>query len=410
MNEIGYCAENEKIYIPEYGEKIWEIDGVNGELKLIIKDLMIGDHRNGGITCKDGYLYFALGLPSNTGFADPDNHGWTDMPNDPFWVKHDDGHGTTPHDPVCRDIVHTGLNVQSPRRPHDRRPVAGRRACQARHGHQGAGAVRRLGDARQDDGQRRRRHLPAREDGGLRHRLPQPGGRSVRPEGHKWENALAVSDNGANDLGHRRIANGAEKLFIVTEKGQDAGFPDKEGFGFVTNKRSAGSLQWRLQVDRPHPQLYIGDKPFVPKMPPYMFQAHLTGVRGVPLIAANPNPTATSIVLDCRFLPNPYWVDSLRPLTGQDPAVVAHVLGEDAAQQFLDRLDDAPRRPAARVRVRGQGVPEHRVRLHRRPPPLRGHRRGGGQPPPPAGDRGHRQAPRHRPLTGPTALSGADRP
>ncbi len=55
MNEIGYCPENKKIYIPEYGEKIWEIDGVNGELKLIVKDLMIGDHQNGGITCKDGY-------------------------------------------------------------------------------------------------------------------------------------------------------------------------------------------------------------------------------------------------------------------------------------------------------------------------------------------------------------------
>ena len=68
MNEISYCPENGKIYIPEYAEKIWEIDGVNGEVKLIIKDLPIGDHRNGGITCKDGYLYFALGFPSNTGF------------------------------------------------------------------------------------------------------------------------------------------------------------------------------------------------------------------------------------------------------------------------------------------------------------------------------------------------------
>ena len=55
MNEIGFCAENGKTYIPEYGEKIWEMDGVNAEPKLIIKDLFIGDHRNGGITCKDGY-------------------------------------------------------------------------------------------------------------------------------------------------------------------------------------------------------------------------------------------------------------------------------------------------------------------------------------------------------------------
>ncbi len=94
MNEIGFCAENGKTYIPEYGEKIWEMDGVNAEPKLIIKDLLIGDHRNGGITCKDGFIYFALGFPSNSGFADPDNHGWTDIPNDPFWVKH---HGRPRH-------------------------------------------------------------------------------------------------------------------------------------------------------------------------------------------------------------------------------------------------------------------------------------------------------------------------
>ena len=57
------------------------------------------------------------------------------------------------------------------------------------------------------------------------------------PKGTHFENALAVSDNGANDLGNRRIANGAEKLWIVTEKGQDGGFPDKEGMRFVYNKR-----------------------------------------------------------------------------------------------------------------------------------------------------------------------------
>ena len=110
------------------------------------------------------------------------------------------------------------------------------------------------------------------------------------PAGTKWANALAVTDNGANDLGHRRIANAPEKLFIVTQQGQDAGFPDKEGFGFVTNKRFAWQAYRGNPVDRPLPQLYIGDKPFVPKMVPYKFQFHVDGVRGVPLIAANPNP------------------------------------------------------------------------------------------------------------------------
>ena len=110
------------------------------------------------------------------------------------------------------------------------------------------------------------------------------------PPGTKWANALAVTDNGANDLGHRRIANAPEKIFIVTEKGQDAGFPDKEGMAFVTNKRFAWQAYRGNPVDRPLPQLYIGDKPFVPKMPPYRFQFHVDGSRGVPLIAANPNP------------------------------------------------------------------------------------------------------------------------
>ncbi|MCW5626982.1 MAG: hypothetical protein KIT73_19855, partial [Burkholderiales bacterium] len=110
------------------------------------------------------------------------------------------------------------------------------------------------------------------------------------PKGTKWENALAVSDNGANDLGHRRIANGAERLFIVTKKGQDAGFPDKEGFGMVTNKRYGHKNWYNSKIDRPYPQLYIGDEPYVPAIQPYNLPAHVQGRRGVPLIAANPNP------------------------------------------------------------------------------------------------------------------------
>ena len=254
MNEIAYCPENGKTYIPEYAEKIWEIDGVNGELKLIIKDLPIGDHRNGGITCKDGYLYFALGLPSNTGFADPDNHGWTDIPNDPFWLKHPDGHPATPHDPMCRDIVHTGLNVKSsdgrltgallpvgvPAKPG--MTIKAQVPC-------GGSVMRVAFDQQGDDG------IYAHEDMevyamGFRNQ----SGVAFGPAGSRFENALAVSDNGANDLGNRRIANGAEKLWIVTEKGQDGGFPDKEGFLFVTGKRYGWTHYRGNPVERPYPQ------------------------------------------------------------------------------------------------------------------------------------------------------------
>ena len=40
-------------------------------------------------------------------------------------------------------------------------------------------------------------------------------------------------------------------------------------------------------------------------------------------------PVDADMVADCRFLPNPHWVPSLRPLTGQDAAVREYVLGQD---------------------------------------------------------------------------------
>lgn len=51
-------------------------------------------------------------------------------------------------------------------------------------------------------------------------------------------------------------------------------------------------------------------------------------------------PLDVDIVLDCRFLPNPHWVDELRPLTGLDDPVRHYVLSQDAARELLTRLDD----------------------------------------------------------------------
>ena len=50
-------------------------------------------------------------------------------------------------------------------------------------------------------------------------------------------------------------------------------------------------------------------------------------------------PTDVDMVLDCRFLPNPHWVDELRPQTGTDGPVRDYVLGSDLAAAFLSRLD-----------------------------------------------------------------------
>lgn len=50
-------------------------------------------------------------------------------------------------------------------------------------------------------------------------------------------------------------------------------------------------------------------------------------------------PIDVDTVFDCRFLPNPHWVDELRPLTGQDPAVQRYVLERSETQAFLEELD-----------------------------------------------------------------------
>lgn len=47
-------------------------------------------------------------------------------------------------------------------------------------------------------------------------------------------------------------------------------------------------------------------------------------------------PMDADIVMDVRFLPNPHWIDALRPHTGQHPDVRAYVLGQSGAEEFVD--------------------------------------------------------------------------
>jgi UPF0042 nucleotide-binding protein len=51
-------------------------------------------------------------------------------------------------------------------------------------------------------------------------------------------------------------------------------------------------------------------------------------------------PRDVDLVIDCRFLPNPHWVDELRPHTGLDGDVRAYVLGFPQTAEFLRRLED----------------------------------------------------------------------
>ncbi len=51
-------------------------------------------------------------------------------------------------------------------------------------------------------------------------------------------------------------------------------------------------------------------------------------------------PLDADLMFDVRFLPNPHYVDSLRPLTGKDEKVQDYVLKWPITQQFKDKLFD----------------------------------------------------------------------
>lgn len=50
-------------------------------------------------------------------------------------------------------------------------------------------------------------------------------------------------------------------------------------------------------------------------------------------------PTDADLVIDCRFLPNPHWVDELRPLTGLDKPVREYITDQAVTGEFLDRME-----------------------------------------------------------------------
>lgn len=68
--------------------------------------------------------------------------------------------------------------------------------------------------------------------------------------------------------------------------------------------------------------------------PQSMLRVHVTSFgfkHGVPI--------DVDCVFDCRFLPNPHWIDELRPKTGLDPEVADYVLAQAVTRPFLVELE-----------------------------------------------------------------------
>ena len=51
-------------------------------------------------------------------------------------------------------------------------------------------------------------------------------------------------------------------------------------------------------------------------------------------------PSDADLVFDVRFLPNPFYVDELKPKTGNDKEVFDYVMKAEEAHIFLDKIED----------------------------------------------------------------------
>ncbi len=54
-------------------------------------------------------------------------------------------------------------------------------------------------------------------------------------------------------------------------------------------------------------------------------------------------PQDADIVLDVRFLPNPYYIEDLKEKTGNDPEVQDYVMNNERAELFVKKLEDLVR-------------------------------------------------------------------
>ena len=50
-------------------------------------------------------------------------------------------------------------------------------------------------------------------------------------------------------------------------------------------------------------------------------------------------PLDVDLVVDCRFLPNPHWIEELRPLSGTDRKVRGYVMRQPETEAFLAELE-----------------------------------------------------------------------
>ena len=67
-------------------------------------------------------------------------------------------------------------------------------------------------------------------------------------------------------------------------------------------------------------------------------------------------PVDADLVVDVRFLPNPFWIPELRELTGDDVEVRDYVLAQQGAVEFIDRYSEILRSSVLAIPARASTI------------------------------------------------------
>ena len=81
----------------------------------------------------------------------------------------------------------------------------------------------------------------------------------------------------------------------------------------------------------------------------------MTSVTFISFGIKNGIPQGIDTFFDVRLIPNPYWVDELKGLTGEDQKVIDYMLSFDVTREVLDNLTTYISKYLQEVRKSGRG-------------------------------------------------------
>lgn len=99
----------------------------------------------------------------------------------------------------------------------------------------------------------------------------------------------------------------------------------KEHADYIIDTSNLLTRELKVQLDR----IFVDDKEFKNLVITVLSFGFKYGI-----------PSDADLVFDVRFLPNPFYYDEMRALTGNDALVHDYVMGFDMAKEFLKKLTD----------------------------------------------------------------------